>query len=91
MLNFERIKQQSKEYNSKTLNGLEFFFDAHHFILKNKLTKFLLISGALFLLVFTISIKVIITRIESSEPWLTDWIITNFKGYINFSIEDFKI
>jgi CysZ protein len=91
MLNFERLKKLSKEYNSKTLKGLEFFFDAHHFILKNKLSKFLLISGALFLLVFTISIKAIIAGIESSEPWLTNWIITNLKTYINFSIEDLRI
>lgn len=91
MLNFEKIKDKIKVNNSKTIIGLEFFFDAHNFILKNKLSKYLLISGALFLLVFSISIKAVIAGIESIEPWLTDWIISNFKGYINFSIADLKL
>ncbi len=91
MIDSQKIKNQAKEYNSKTLYGLKFFFDAHDFILKNKLTKFLLISGALFLMVFTISIKAIITGIESSEQWLTNWIITNLLSYFNYSVEDFKI
>ncbi len=90
MLNFQKIKKRAKDYNSKTLIGLEFFFAAHNFILKNKLVKYLLISGALFLLVFSISIKAIITGIEHAEPWLTNWIISNVTSYINFSIEDLK-
>lgn len=91
MLNFKKIKSQAKDYNSKAIIGLALFFDAHNFILKNKLGKYLLISGTLFLLLFSISINAIITRIENSEPWLTNWIITNIEGYINFSIEDLKI
>jgi CysZ protein len=91
MLNFRKIKSQAKDYNSKVLIGLAFFFDAHNFIQKNKLGKYLLISGAIFLFLFSVSIKAIITGIESSEPWLTNWIITNLKGYINFSIEDFNV
>ena len=91
MLNFEKIKKQSKEYNLKILKGLAFFFDAHHFILNHKLTKYLLISGALFLLIFSISIKAIIIGIENFEPWLTNWVVKNTLGFFNFSIEDFKI
>lgn len=90
MLSFERIKSQSKDFNSQSLMSLAFFFDAHHFILKNKLGRYLLISGSLFLLVFSISIKAVITGIENSEPWLTNWLVSNSKAYINFSIDDFK-
>ena len=91
MMNFQKIKNQTKDYNSKTITGLVCFFDAHNFILKNKLGKYLLISGGLFLLIFSISIKTIIIGIESIEPWLTNLIVTNFISYINFSIDDFKM
>ncbi|MEN9302773.1 MAG: hypothetical protein RL264_1202 [Bacteroidota bacterium] len=91
MLTFQKIKLTAKEYNSKVLIGLAFYFDAHNFILKNKLGKYLLISGILFLLLFSIGINVIINKIESSEPWLTNWIINHLKGYVNISIEDFKV
>jgi CysZ protein len=90
MLNLKKIKDKIKGNNSKTIKGLEFFFDAHNFILKNKLSKYLLISGAIFLLLFSISIKAVITGIESSEPWLTNWIISNFMGYFNLSVDVLK-
>lgn len=89
--NVKKIKSRAKESNSRMLIGLQFFFEAHSFVIKNKLVKYLLISGALFLLIFSISIKAVITGIESTEPTLTQWIINLLKSYVNLSVDDLTL
>jgi CysZ protein len=42
-------------------------------------------------LLFSISIKAIITGIENTEPTVTLWILGYMKGYLNLSAEDLKL
>ncbi len=89
-INLEKIKFTSKLYNNEILTGLQFFFDAHNFILKNNFIKYLLISGLIFIAFFSISLKALMYGIDSLEPIATNWIINNFMSYINLSIDNVK-
>lgn len=90
MRQFNKNIKRLKEYNSNVIIGLKYFFDAHEFVLKNKLIGYLLISGLFFLSVFSVSMQALLNGIESVEPWLTNLILDNFKSYINLEVATIK-
>lgn len=87
-LNVESVKYTSKHYNNEILSGLQNFFDAHNFILKNNFLKYLLISGTIFLAFFSISLKALMYGIDAIEPISTKWLIENLIPYLNLSIDN---
>lgn len=89
-INFEIVKNTAKNYNRESLACLQFFFDAHTFVIKNHFIKYLLISGLVFLIFFSMTLKAVLHGIDVLEPVTTDWVITNFKSYINLSVENIK-
>lgn len=90
-MNFKKVKVRIATYNADTLAGLGFFFSAHDFIIKHKLGKYLLISGMLFLLVFSIGIEAIIYGIEQMESTISEWIINQVKAYLTLNTEELKL
>lgn len=90
-MNFQKIKKNAPLYNSNIIMGIEFYIKAHHFVLKNNLIRHLFVSGFIFLLLFSIGIKGLVSGIESVEPAITQWLISNFKVYLNLSLEDVKL
>ena len=86
-----KIKTKVKISNSKIIIGLEYFIKAHQFVWKNQLGRHLLISGFIFLLFFSGTIKLLIYSINSFEPQVTTFLISILKDYLNFSVEELKI
>jgi len=82
---FSRLNEKIKFYNESLVNGLQLFFKAHEFILTKKFKRYLLISGFFFLMLFTISIKWLLSFIGSVELPLIDWAIPKVKSFFNFN------
>lgn len=90
-MDLNKIKVRMAAYNNDTIVGLGFFFSAHDFIIKHKLWKYLLISGTLFLFVFSIGIEAFIYGIERLESATSGWIINQVKAYLTLNSEDIKL
>lgn len=90
-MNFSKIKLRMAAYNTDMVVGLGLFFKAHDFIIKHKLGKYLLISGLIFLLIFSIGIEAVIYGIEWMEPAVSDWMINQVKAYLSLDVDAVKL
>lgn len=82
------FKNKVRANNNTIVDGLKLFFEAHQFILRNKLKRYMIISGLLFLVLFSVGINFIIIGVEHVEPFITEWILLNFKKYLNFNVNE---
>ncbi len=71
--------------NERLIEGLALFLESHTFIWKNKLKRYLLISGILFLTLFSISIQGLLNWIDYLEPSLTKWLMKESVKYLILS------
>lgn len=79
-----------KNSNQFIVAGLQLFLDAHVFIWKNKLKRYLLISGFAFLILFSISIEGLLHWIDLNETWITNWLLHQGTQYIKLSETELK-
>jgi CysZ protein len=56
-----------KKYNEQVTKNLLLFFDAHNFVLKNKLYRHLIITGLIFIAVFSVGLTFLIQLINWTE------------------------
>ncbi len=87
---FKKLKVKINYYNETMVSGLQLFFKAHNFILTNKLKRYLFISGFFFLLLFTISIKWLISFIVSIESPSIDWLIPKINNFFTFKDDELR-
>ena len=83
-----KLKALIKSYNSKLIIGIEHFLKAHQFVWKNNLRKYLIISGGIFLLLFSVTIQLVLSAIDSFQPTATVFLLDKLKTYINLSVEE---
>ena len=81
----QKNTQKLKVSNELIVAGLQFFLDAHVFIWKNKLKRYLLISGFSFLVLFSISIQGLLHWIDLNEAWITKWLLAKGSYYVKLS------
>ena len=87
---FNKLGIKIRRYNKSVVEGLTFFIKAHDFVWKNNFKWLLLVSGCSFLVLFSLSIKLIIGGVEQSQPFVTHWLIVHGKGYLNIPITQLK-
>lgn len=76
-------RNKIKQYNDQIIQALRLFFDGHEFVLKHKLYRYLILTGILFILVFTIGLTYLIKLINWSQIEYTDDIQLFLTTYIN--------
>lgn len=72
-----------KKYNEQVTKNLLLFFDAHDFVLKNKLYRHLIITGIIFIAVFSVGLTFLIQLINSTENIYNNDIQHFLVSYIN--------
>lgn len=88
--NFKSIRQKASQYEAVVMNTLRVFFDAHLFIRKHKFQKYLLISGIVCLLLFSISIKLLLTGIDYIDNLYSEKIVHYLQYIIKLEPDDIK-
>ena len=88
MIQLNAFKTLARNYNSKLIIGIEHFVKAHQFVWNNQLRKYLIISGLIFLLLFSVTIEFVIKGIDSFQPTATSFLLEKLKTYINLSVQD---
>ncbi len=87
---FNNLRIKIGRYNKNVVEGLTFFIKAHDFVWKNNFKWLLLISGLSFLVLFSLTIKLIIGGVEESQEFVTHWLLFHGKGYLNIPITQMK-
>lgn len=72
------------------LSCLKIYFDAHRFIRSNAFSKYFIVSGVTFLLLFTISINLIVNAVNYIETPVTEKSLPFIQKYLNLDVEYIK-
>lgn len=78
-------KLKISEYNEQIIENLKLFFDGHLFIIKHKLYRHLLITGIIFILIFSVGLTYLIQLINWTENTYSDDIQHFLTTYINLN------
>ena len=91
-------KTKISQYNEQIIESLKLFFDGHLFIIQHKLYRHLIITGIIFILIFTVGLTYLIRLINWTETTYTDDIqhfLTTYinlnSNYINYNFEELII
>jgi CysZ protein len=84
----KRFKQTFNENDTLLLKTLGVFIEAHEFVKKNNLRKYLLISGFFFLLLFTLTIKLILYFVNTVEAPVSNKILAVLNEYLSLNSKD---
>ena len=87
-LKFKKFKKTLNNNDTIIIKTLSVFIEAHEFVKKNKLRKYLLISGFAFLLLFSITIHLILYFIQTVEKPISEKLVDITKNYIAFNVKD---
>lgn len=87
---FKSFRKRASGTNTSVVNTLQLYFASHDFILKNKLWRYLLFSGLVFILLFAFTIKLIMRGVDAAEAPLTAWLLENVKSFITLETDTLK-
>ncbi len=79
-----------KIYEESTLNCLKIYFEAHRFIRSNSFSKYFIVSGLAFLILFTISINVIVNSVNYIEAPVTEKALPFIQKYLNLDVNSIE-
>jgi CysZ protein len=78
-------KTKISQYNDQIIESLKLFFDGHLFIIQHKLYRHLIITGIIFIFIFTVGLTYLIQLINWTEMSYSDDIEHFLITYINLS------
>lgn len=94
---FRKIKRKISDYrvrikrsNEIVMEVLQAYFQAHAFILKFPLKRYLLFSGLFFLILFAFSIRGLLFGISKMEEPVTTWLLEHANQYLTLSEDKIK-
>lgn len=87
---FKSFRKRVSDANTTAINTLQLYFASHDFILKNKLSRYLLFSGLAFILLFAFTMKLIIRGVDAAEAPLTAWLLENIKSIVTLETDTLK-
>jgi CysZ protein len=76
-------KNKFSQYNEQIIESLKLFFDGHLFIIQYKLYRHLIITGFIFILIFSVGLTYLIQLINWTESTYSDSIEHFLITYIN--------
>lgn len=79
-----------KIYEESILNCLKIYFEAHRFIRSNSFSKYFIVSGLAFLILFTISINVIVNSVNYIEAPVTEKALPFIQKYLNLDVNSIE-
>jgi len=82
----ERINQS----NTIITEVLQAYFQAHTFILKHPLKRYLLFSGLFFLILFSVSIRALLYGVSYLEQPITVWLLDQSVHYLTIDVDKIK-
>lgn len=83
-------KNKIKDNQLKLLETLKTYFDAHQFVIENKFYKYLFISGFVFLLLFSIVLKLLLLGIDYVKLPTENLLLPILLKFLKFSQEEIK-
>ncbi len=78
---FGRLTDRLRTNNATCVSVLKVYFDAHDFIMQSRIKRYLLVSGLIFLTLFSVGLNFMIDGIDYAQEPLTNWIISHGKDY----------
>lgn len=86
----KRMINRIKKYQQTVTECLPIYFDAHKFILHNQFRRYLLISGLVFLIFFSLIIQGALYGVNSVQAPISKWVLPYLEQFLTFEKEEIE-
>lgn len=86
----KRIITRIINYEQTVMECLPVFFDAHKFIIHNKFRRYLLISGLVFLIFFSLIIQGALYGVNAIQEPISNWALPYLDQFLTFKKEEIE-